>query len=75
MMRRWVGGQEVRIRCRHFDRFLSKGYLFDLGGIGDKFTWSNRHEDTSFTKERLDKVLANKKWLDFCSYHQATHLL
>ena len=44
-----------------FRQVLVKGSLFDLGWRGDKFTWSNRHEDESFTKERLDRVLANQQ--------------
>ncbi|XP_042974770.1 uncharacterized protein LOC122306409 [Carya illinoinensis] len=28
----------------------------------NKFTWYNHHEDESFAKERLDKVLANPRW-------------
>lgn len=36
--------------------------LFDLGWKCDKFTWSNKYEDDSFTKERLDKVVVNALW-------------
>lgn len=43
-----------------FRNILDKGSLFDLRWRGDKFTWSNKDEDASFTKERLDRVLANQ---------------
>lgn len=29
-----------------------------------KFTWSNRRRDQNFTKERLDRVMANKEWCE-----------
>lgn len=32
--------------------------LADLGHNGDSFTWSNRHSDCTFTKERLDRAVA-----------------
>ncbi|XP_042974686.1 uncharacterized protein LOC122306319 [Carya illinoinensis] len=52
-----------------FRQVLIKGSLFDLGWRGDKYTWSNRHEDASFTKERLDRVLANQQWMEgFANY-------
>lgn len=28
----------------------------------NKFTWSNKHEDSTFIKERLDRVVANQSW-------------
>ncbi|KAF5454971.1 hypothetical protein F2P56_024596 [Juglans regia] len=40
---------------------LEKGNLSDLGWRGNKFTWSNKHEDDTFTKERSDRV-ANPSW-------------
>lgn len=35
--------------------------LFDVKGVDDSFTWSNKHGNRSFTKERLDK-LVNCRW-------------
>jgi hypothetical protein len=37
--------------------------LCDLGFSGSKYTWSNGHSDGSFTKERLDRALANVEWV------------
>lgn len=45
-----------------FKEALEKGELFDLGWKMDNFTWRNKHEDYSFTKERLDRAIANSKW-------------
>lgn len=36
--------------------------MYDLGWRGDKFTMRNRHCDESFTKEHLDKAVANSHW-------------
>lgn len=36
--------------------------LNDLEHRGDIYTWSNKHRDESFTKERLDRTVANQKW-------------
>ncbi|XP_042962425.1 uncharacterized protein LOC122296688 [Carya illinoinensis] len=45
-----------------FRNLVEEGNLVDLGWKTNKFTWCNRHEDESFTKERLDKALANPRW-------------
>jgi len=36
--------------------------LGDLGFSGSPFTWSNRRSDGTFTKERLDRAVANPEW-------------
>jgi len=36
--------------------------LGDLGFSGSMFTWSNRRTDGTFTKERLDRAMANPEW-------------
>jgi hypothetical protein len=36
--------------------------LGDLGFFGSPFTWSNRRSDDTFTKERLDRAVANPEW-------------
>lgn len=78
-----VGGRcRVESQIALFCEVLQHGNLIDLGWKGCKFTWSNRHEDLSFTKERLDRALANKLWRDnfpevqvntmssMCSHHR-----
>jgi hypothetical protein len=42
--------------------------LGDLGHVGPCFMWSNGRADDFFTKERLDRALANRKWCSLFSY-------
>ncbi|XP_042984774.1 uncharacterized protein LOC122313665 [Carya illinoinensis] len=46
----------------HFREALDVSELYDIGWCGDKFTWSNRHSDETFTKECLDRAVANSRW-------------
>jgi len=57
-------GEVVR-RERQMDGFriaLEDCQLGDLGYVGSRFTWSNKHGDNTFTKERLDRAVANSEW-------------
>lgn len=49
---------------RNFQIALEANGLFDIGWKWSKFTWSNRYKDESFTKERLDKAIANQGWIE-----------
>lgn len=48
---------------------LQDNNLFDIGQRGPKFIWCNRHQDESFTKERLDHVVANEIWQENLGTH------
>ncbi|XP_042992297.1 uncharacterized protein LOC122318763 [Carya illinoinensis] len=56
------GKQRQERQMMRFREALDDGGLFDLGWRGDKYTWSNKHGDDTFTKERLDRAVANLKW-------------
>lgn len=58
------GGSPRAERCmENFRRALEDCELFDLGFVGDAFTWRNHHDlATSYTKERLDRAVANGAW-------------
>lgn len=47
-----------------FQSVLEDCDLSDLGFTGSKYTWTNRRHDGSFTKERLDRAVANKAWCE-----------
>lgn len=50
-------------QIRGFMGVLEATELYDLGCQGDGFTLSNKHLDDTFTKERLDRVVANNLWI------------
>ncbi|KAG6635752.1 hypothetical protein CIPAW_11G064200 [Carya illinoinensis] len=60
-----VGGrQRAELQMNQFREALEDTMLYDLGCRNGFYTWSNRHNDHSFTKERLDRCVANNKWRD-----------
>lgn len=59
-----VGGRRRDERqMSQFQEVLEDNNLFDLDCTGNIFTWSNKHTDHTFTKERLDRFVANKAWI------------
>lgn len=38
--------------------------LLDTSWKNQRFIWSIRNQDNTFTRERLDRVVANKNWLE-----------
>lgn len=49
------GRSKSEKQMQGFQEALVNGNLIDLGHSGDFFTWSNKQEDDTFTKERLDR--------------------
>jgi endonuclease/exonuclease/phosphatase family metal-dependent hydrolase len=45
-----------------FREALEECQLGDLGFVGPFFTWSNRRMDDTYTRERLDRAVANPEW-------------
>ncbi|XP_040994822.1 uncharacterized protein LOC121241185 [Juglans microcarpa x Juglans regia] len=45
-----------------FREALEANNLFDMGCVRNSFTWSIGHDDHTFTKERIDRYVANKEW-------------
>lgn len=58
-----------------FCEALEANGLFDLGYKGSKFTWCNQHAGPSFTKERLDKGVANDMWISKFKMHEVEGLV
>ncbi|XP_040986468.1 uncharacterized protein LOC121234565 [Juglans microcarpa x Juglans regia] len=61
---KWGGKARPENQMEMFREFMRGGNLFDLGWRGDKFTWSNSYTDATFTKERLDRAVANPQWMN-----------
>ena len=71
-----VGGKErPEGQMDEFRHCLEGNNLYDLGWRGMKFTWSNKHADESFTKERLDRAVANPQWMDLFSDRRVETLI
>ncbi|XP_042962692.1 uncharacterized protein LOC122296963 [Carya illinoinensis] len=64
---KWGGKVRPDGQMELFREVMSEGDLHDLGWRGDKYTWSNSHADSTFTKKRLDRAVANPKWMDIYS--------
>jgi ribonuclease HI/exonuclease III len=56
--------RKSRKQMADFRAALESCQLEDLGYVGSHFTWWNMQEGDNFIKERLDRALANYKWMD-----------
>ncbi|XP_040990969.1 uncharacterized protein LOC121238196 [Juglans microcarpa x Juglans regia] len=61
---KWGGKAWPEGQMKLFRELKSDGNLYDLGWRGDKYTCSNSHTDATFTKERLDRAMANPQWMN-----------
>lgn len=59
----------------NFRQALEIYSLHDLGFFGDCFTWNNRHEGNTFTKERLDRVVANSNYNQVYNWTKVENLV
>jgi len=50
-----------------FQITLEDCHMSDLRFFGPQFTWNNDHSGRDFTKERLDRGVANQEW---CEIHK-----
>ena len=57
-----------------FCKVLEVCQLADLGFQGNKFTWTNRRPGEEYTKQRLDRAVANRDWVEKFSASSVTHL-
>lgn len=79
---KWGAKDQSENLMTNFTNTLVQCGLTDLGMRGNQFTWSNKHADNTFTKEKLDRVVANFSWSNlfydwwaeiltpFCSNHK-----
>lgn len=47
-----------------FKRALEDSGLIDMGWKNQKITWSNCHSDETYTLERLDRLVATRRWVE-----------
>jgi hypothetical protein len=55
-------GLRMESQMDGFRTTLEDCHLGDIGYHGSRFTWSNHRTDATFTKERLDRAVANREW-------------
>jgi hypothetical protein len=59
---KWGGASRARNLMEDFQGALLDCHLSDLGFRGPKYTWTNGRQGRAFTKERLDRAVANGEW-------------
>ncbi|XP_039023550.1 uncharacterized protein LOC120156237 [Hibiscus syriacus] len=63
------GGSTRTNGCKHFQEFIDKNHLRDLGFKGPRFTWNR-----GMIYERLDRMVANVKWTELAPKASVIHL-
>jgi hypothetical protein len=64
---KWGANTRANGQMEAFRQTLEDCSLCDLGFIGVKYTWNNGRYGGEFTKERLDRVVANSDWRNLWS--------
>jgi hypothetical protein len=64
---KWGACTQANGQMEAFRRTLEDCFLCDLGFKGIKYTWRNGRAGGEFTKERLDRVVANTDWRNLWS--------
>lgn len=59
---------------KDFRECLSRCELFDLGYVGQRYTWSNGRAGEQRTKLRLDRIVASESWMDIFSEASVHHV-
>ena len=61
-------------QMEEFGATLEECHLIDLGFRGYKFTWNNKRPGAANTRERLDRAVENKEWLDRFPVSSVSHI-
>jgi hypothetical protein len=62
---KWGVNGRQRGLMEAFQKTLEECSLSDLDYRGPKYTWTNCRDGNQFTKEQLDRAIANQQWRDF----------
>lgn len=69
------GASREEKRMEMFRDTLSYCDLLDVGFVGPRFTWERRNSVRTNIRERLDRVVANEKWLEKFPNMEVQHIL
>ncbi|KAL2904687.1 Catalase-peroxidase [Bienertia sinuspersici] len=70
-----LGGNQFKHgQCQDFNNFEDNAGMIDLGFQGNPFTWTNGREGAAVIRERLDRAIANTKWLEAFPKTKVMHL-
>lgn len=61
-------------QCLDLHNYMDMAGLVDLGFQGNPHTWTNARDGAALIKERLDRALANAKWLECFPKTKVLHL-
>lgn len=59
------GRQHPKKLLEGFNQTLRDCSLYDLGFVGEKYTWEKFRGSNRWVQERLDRGLANKEWIEY----------
>ncbi|XP_062103618.1 uncharacterized protein LOC133814706 [Humulus lupulus] len=68
------GPPRPQFLMNNFRTALDDCFLSDMGFVGPKYTWVNKHRDSSFVQERLDRFVCNSAWMNYFPDSHISHL-
>lgn len=61
-------------RKLYLSNFITNSKAVDLGYSRCKFTWDNRHDQSTLIRERLDQAVASPSWISEFQNVRVVHL-
>lgn len=68
------GGRNIWKKKLYLKQFIDNVGGIDLGFVGKRFTWENNQEGLASIKERIDRTMANKTWINLYPLATVKHL-
>lgn len=71
---KWGGNQRSEGRLQDFRSFINDNELVDIGYEGKPWTWSNNWGNEGEVKERIDRILGTKDWVEKMGKAKCLHV-